>query len=150
MKFFTIDWWIGLQDFANDDPLPRFRKHLETIRERLPSGLLALQETVSLHDANLRLIDYSAQENSLILILDGVDGTGGLRQFTLRYYEVASFRTSADSERGLPGPYGYGDLGYDEPDITPDGKIEHRLLFSSGIELQMIFRNFELEWKDAT
>lgn len=149
MKFFTLDWWCGLQQPEGHDPIPAFQKHISTIRERIPEGLLALQETISLHDANLRSLDYSNQDNSLTLRLDGDDGAGGFRQFTIRYGEIASFKTVADPERGLPGPHGFGDVGYDEADITADGHFEHRLLFSSGIEIQIIFRGFELTFKDA-
>lgn len=149
MKFFTLAWWYGIQQLEFYDPVPEFQKHLSTIRERLPKGLLALQETVSLHDANLRSLDYSKQNNSLMLLLDGDDGSGGLRQFTLRYLDIVSFKTTADPTIGLPGPRRYGDLGYDEPDITVDGYFEHRLLFSSGIEMQVIFQDFKLEYKDT-
>ena len=118
MKFFTLDWWCGLQQLEDYDPVPEFQKHLSTIRERIPEGLLALQETISLHDARLRSLDYSSHNNSLTLQLDGDDGTGGSRQFMIRYSDVVSFKTIADPERGLPGPHGFGDLGYDEADIS--------------------------------
>lgn len=149
MKFFTLDWWRGIQHLENYDPVPDFQKHLSTIRERLPEGLLALQESISLHDANLLYFDYSNHNHSLTLQLDGDDGTGGVRHFTIRYVDVVSFKTLADPDRGLPGPHGFGDLGYDEADITPDGNFEHRLLFSTGIEMQIVFRGFNLSWNDA-
>lgn len=147
MKFFTIEWWCGLQ-VDEYDPLADYRKHFLTIRERLPKGLVALQESVSLHDAKLRELEYTSQQNSLTLCLDGYDGAGNLRQFKMRYSDVLSFRTFADPEVGLRGPHGYGDLGYDEADITVEGNYEHRLLFSTGIELQVVFREFDLNWKD--
>jgi hypothetical protein len=125
MKFFTLDWWCGLQQFENYDPVPGFQKHLRTIRDKLPQELLDLQETVSLHDANLRFLQYEQEHNTLQLQLDGDDGSGGLRHFVLRYLDVSVFRTLADPKIGLPGPHGYGDLGYDEADITSDGKLEH-------------------------
>jgi hypothetical protein len=153
MQFFTLDWWFGLQggarEFDNEDPMPRFREHLDAIRERLPRALLELHETVSLHDANLRILVYASQDNALTLVFDGYDGNGGFRRLTLRYSDVASFKSTDDPGRGLSGPPGYGDLGYDEPDIMPDGRIVHRLLFSSGIEMQVIFRELELSWKDG-
>lgn len=149
MKFFKLDWWCGLQQLEDYDPVPQFQKHLSTIRDRLPEGLLALQETISLHDAKLRSLDYSNHHSSLTLQLDGDDGAGGFRQFTIRYIEVVSFKTIADPDCGLRGPHGFGDLGYDEADITTDGNFEHRLLFSTGIEMQIVFRDFELKWKDA-
>ena len=149
MKFFTIGWWCALHRFANYDPLPDFRAHLATIRDRLPKDLLALQETISIHDARIRLFEYEYEINTLKIQLDGDDGAGGLRQFVMRYLHVSLFRTLADPELGLRGPNGYGVLGYDEADITIDGKLEHRLLFSTGIELQIVFRDFELDWHDA-
>jgi hypothetical protein len=149
MKFFMLDWWCGLQELKNYDPISEFQNHLSSIRERLPEGLLALQETISLHDANLRSLDYSHNQNSLTLQFDGDDGIGGLRKFKMHYTGIVSFRTIADPDRGLPGPHGFGDLGYDEADTTADGNLEHRLLFSTGIEMQIVFHDFELTWKDA-
>lgn len=146
MKFFTIQWWCGIQQGVDHDPVPAFQQHLATIRDRLPPDLLALQETVSLHDARLRKISYPATDQTLTMQLDGCNDTGGLRKFTLRYQEVQSFTTTANPKLGLPGPHGFGDLGYDEPDITSDGHFEHRLLFSSGIEMQIVFRDFELKY----
>ena len=65
MKFFTVDWWCGLQQFENPDPVLDFQKYLATIRDRLPEGLLALQETISLHDAKLRVLQYEHANNTL-------------------------------------------------------------------------------------
>ena len=149
MKFFTIEWWCGLQKFGDYDPSPEYQRHIATIRERLPKGLLALQESISIHDANLRLLEYDRQGNTLTLKLDSDDGAGGLRQFVMRYVDVTLFRTLSDPELGLPGPHGYGDLGYHEADITADDNFEHRLLFSTGIEFQIVFRDFELDWQDV-
>jgi hypothetical protein len=149
MKFFTMDWWCGLQVLESYDPLTDFQKHLTTIRDRVPTPLLALQETVSLLDARLRLLECDYDRKTLTMHFDGDNGAGDLRQFVLRYIDVSKFRTLADPEKGLPGPHGYGDLGYDEPDVTVDGEFEHRLLFSTGIEFEIVFGNLILEWNDA-
>ncbi|MES2788246.1 MAG: hypothetical protein V4719_01405 [Planctomycetota bacterium] len=149
MKFFTMEWWSGCQRLEFYDPMPDFQSHLDTIRDRLPPDLLALQETVSLHDANLCELDLDVGAGALEIQLNGDDGTGGLRRFTLQYSEVDSFRSIADRDIGLPGPHGYGDLGYNEADLTDTGMFEHRLLFSTGIELQIVFGNFSLEWEDC-
>ena len=148
MKFFTLEWWRGVQRLEFYDPIPAYQKHLSAIRDQLPIELLAIQETVSLHDAQLRLLEVSKGGNSLTLLLDGDDGFGGLRQFTIRYNEVVAFKIIPALTMSLPGPYGFGDVGYDEVDITPDGHFEHCLLFSSGIEMQTVFRNCRLEYKD--
>ncbi len=135
MRFFTPEWWCGIQDGdLSNDPAEDYRSYLATIRDRLPRGLLALQETVSLHDGRLRVLELSPSNATLLLRVDGDDGSGGLRRFTLRYSGVNSFRSIADPAIGLRGPHGYGDWGYDEVDVTEAGEFEHRILFSSGIE----------------
>lgn len=148
MKFFTLDWWLAVQSLEDHDPVPDFRKHLDTIRDRLPPGLLQLQESISLHDSHLREIAWDADSNLLTIRLTGSNEQGGARSFQLTYKQVQAYRSTADPEIGLGGPHGYGDLGYDEADITDDGLFEHRLLFSSGIEIQIHFRDFELTWSD--
>ncbi len=149
MKFFTMDWWRGFQDLEEYDPRPEFQVHLDTIRDRIPSDLLAIQETISLHDANLRALNLDVGAGTLEIKLHGHGDGGCLRHFILRYGEVNSFRSTADPEIGLNGPHGYGDLGYDEVDITEHGKFEHRILFSTGIEFQIVFGSFKLEWHDV-
>jgi hypothetical protein len=146
MRFFTLAWWCGTQDcnFA-DDPVEAYRAHLSTIRDRLPTALLALQESVSLHDGRLRSLDLSPSEGALKLVVDGDDGRGGLRRFTLRYGSVTHFGSTADPAIGLGGPHGYGDWGYDEADVNENGGFEHRILFSSGIEFVVRFTTFVLE-----
>ncbi len=145
MRFFTLEWWRGIQsgDFAKD-PFEEYHAYLAIIRDRLPPGLVALQETVSLHDGRLRVLDLSPSNATLVLEVDGDDGSGGLRRFTLRYRGVSSFRSIADPAIGLRGPHGYGDWGYDEADVTEAGQLEHRILFSSGIEFVVQFQDFEL------
>jgi hypothetical protein len=145
MRFFTPEWWCGIQGSdCTNNPAKNYHIYLATIRDRLPSGLLALQESVSLHDGHLRELVLTPSNASLSLFIDGDDGSGGARRFTLRYSGVTSFRSMADPELGLLGPHGYGDWGYDEADLAEDGQFEHRILFSSGIEIVVKFAGFEL------
>lgn len=145
VRFFTLEWWCGLQsgDLSNN-PADEYRSYLETIRDRLPPGLLALQESVSLHDGRLRELELSPSTGTLSLIIDSDDGSGGLRRHVLRYRSVTSFRSFADPDVGLAGPHGYGDWGYDEAAVTEAGEIVHRILFSSGVEFEVKFGDFEL------
>lgn len=145
MKFFTLEWWCGIQeDDLDNDPAANYLQYLATIRDKLPAGLVALQESVSLHDGNLRELMLSIPEATLSMIVDADDGTGGLRKFSLRYSGVSMFRSIADPETGLGGPHGYGDWGYDEADVTEAGELQHRILFSSGIEINVQFTGFDL------
>jgi len=149
MRFFTMDWWRGVSQLSDDAPSADSRAHLATIRDKLPAGLLALQESVSLHDSHIRRMRYDHNASTLDVMLDGEDDKCGARRFNLRYKDIVSIETTSDPEVGLPGPHGYGNLGYDEADITPDGQLEHRMLFSSGIEMRIVFADFELAWDDA-
>ena len=82
--------------------------------------------------------------------LDGSDARGGSRKFLLTYQQLQSFESTSDPNIGLGGPHGYGDLGYDEADISACGHLEHRMLFSSGIEFRILFACFKLTWQDQT
>ena len=48
-------------------------------------------------------------------------------------------------ESGLPGTFGFGDLGYDEIEILSSGEFQQRFLFSSGIELHVTFGGFSFK-----
>jgi len=144
-----MDWWTGIQKLDIKDSSYEYQVHLDAIRENIPKDLLMMQEAMPLHDARLREMDYTVTSKALNIRLDGDDGKGGLRQYYLRYSNVVSFYTSANPGKGLPGPHGYGDWGYDEVDVADDGRTEHRILFSSGIEFQTVFGEFKLSWNDT-
>lgn len=73
-----------------------------------------------------------------------LDSHTGDERFTLTYAGVERFESSADPAVGLRGPAGYGDLGCRESDALPSGAFEHRLLFSTGVEMAIVFRSFRL------
>lgn len=147
MKYFTIDWWAGIQEFDITDPSGDYAAYLTAIRDRLPKDLLALQESISLHDAHLRELHYSGEVGLLDIRLDGDDERGKLRRFHLQYSGVVSFGANSDPDKSLIGPGGFGDWGYDEADLAEDGRFEHRVLFSSGIELQIVFEGLTVSWE---
>ena len=139
MRFFTMVWWGG--DHKGDDPIPAYAVHLAAIRDRLPPDLLATQESFSLHDARLRELRLSLKDRSLRIALESYAGDEHL---TLIYSGVDRFDSFADPNVYLGGPGGYGDLGYCEVDVLPSGTFEHRILFSTGIELAVEFQGFQL------
>jgi hypothetical protein len=150
MKYFTIKWWQGEvrnQMAAND----KYCRYMESIESSLPSELKRLHWEVSLHDSHLRRLHFS--DGTLELRLDGerIDKgkySSGSRKFRLTYRDVRSLISTGDPKQGLAGPYGYGDLGYDEIEVLTAGLFEHRILFSSGIELQVRFADFTLYYDD--
>lgn len=150
MKFFTFHGWSGLQTpeaTACADPGRAYREHLSRIRERLPADLLRLEEDVSIHDARVDRLTLDPADALLTLELRGDDGKGGPRRFSLEYSGVRRFDSLTHKNRSLPGPGGYGDLGCWEIDLVRDG-FEHRLLFSSGIEIHIEFKGFRLDFSD--
>ena len=142
MRFFTLEWWGGFQTGNAGDPSADYGRLLNAIRGQLPPDLLALQETISLHDSRIREFVMLPAAASLRLTLDSYAGD---EKFTLTYTGVERLESTADPGTGLNGPHGYGDLGYDEADVLASGAFEHRLLFSTGIELAVVFRGFELQ-----
>jgi hypothetical protein len=140
VRFFTMAWWCGTQTGDAEARSAGYAAHLDTVRDRLPPDLLATQESVSLHDTRLR--ELRLAEGTLTL---GLDSHAGDERLTLTYTSVERFESVADPEVGLGGPAGYGDLGYCEVDALPGGAFEHRLLFSTGIELVVVFHGFRLQ-----
>ena len=144
LNFFTLAWWHGQVDDEAVDPCVTYREHFNRIEDRLPSAFVEFCKTISLHDSRLRVLRLDIAKQDLRMELTGDDGHGGLRQFTLAYLGVAALESNADPNNGLRGPYGYGDWGYDEADAHEGGLCEHRILFSSGIELRIWFRDFSI------
>ncbi len=142
MRFFTMSWWCGNQHLERTDPVAAYMVHLAAIKHRLPPDLLATQEEVSLHDTRLRHLRFDSSSGLLIIELESYSGD---ERLGLIYEDVESFESLADPAVGLLGPAGYGDLGYCEVDVQTDGVYEHRMLFSTGIELMVVFRRFRLK-----
>lgn len=154
MKYFTLQWWAA----ETGDRQPAFQAYytyLATVKPRLPVALRRLSEDVSLHDGRLRRLLFVAARNELAIDLDGYDFDRVRRshcaaKIGLAYRGVTSFESLADPEAGLAGPHGYGDLGYDEIEILASGLFQHRMLFSSGIELVVTFAGFTLTYEVAS
>lgn len=140
MRFLTMNWWAG------DDTADRgaeYEAHLERIWDRLPSSVQELSR-IPFHDTNLTRLTLSIPARELLLHME-LAGTKSGSNLLVRYRDVEQFNTTGGADEGLAGPGGYGDLGYDEVDITGAGRFIHRLLFSSGIELEITFGDVEIE-----
>jgi hypothetical protein len=142
LRFFTLAWWRGDDESGGDADAPAaYGLHLEAIRHRLPTDLIALEESGDLNDCRLTSFMLSAGAAVLRLQLETFDADALL---TLTYSGLTEFNGCTDLLGGVGGSVGLGDLGYGESDVLPDGLIEHRLLFSSGIEWVMTFRDLSL------
>lgn len=151
MKYFTLKWWEGKvkNPMAVND---KYCRYMDSVKASLPADLKQLHWDVSLHDSHLRQLKLMG--STLELQLDGErinkgKYSPGKRQFRLTYRDVRSLSSTASPKRGLGGPHGYGDLGYDEIEVISAGLFEQRILFSSGIELQIRFTDFSLWFRDV-
>jgi hypothetical protein len=146
MRFFTMDWWHDVQSGSAEDPSDAYERHLASLRP-FPNSVAQLQVLPSLHDAHVRRVDHLG--TSVGITLETWDDKGELVPIRLSYSKVESFTVTADAERSLPGPAGFGDLGYDEIDSPRSGVFEHRFLFSSGMELSVRFSDFSFSLEAA-
>ena len=151
MRYFTLDDWIADQDHSASVTKPpgeaaaAYASYLASIRSQLPLDLQQLLATTCLHDAALRQLEVDVGARRVMLVLDAgtVDMTEP-RRVRLIYEDALGLQTLSDPARALAGPRGYGDLGYDELEVLAPRTFEHRLLFSSGIELAVQFQDFRL------
>lgn len=149
MKYFTVDDWS--EGAATGGA---YQSYIQSIRSLLPEDLQVLTGaggSVSLNDGEIERLEMSIDTKSVTLVINGkwINGTVvGTRIFHLNYKDVASVTSQVDpAARGIHGG-GYGDHGFDEIEVLGDGLYEHRMLFSSGIELHIRFGDFFLDYKD--
>jgi hypothetical protein len=151
MKYFTLDGWIADQDLGAFDPesvnrpVREYKAYIESIRDRLPADLQNLLAQFSLHDGRLRSLTLDVAGRTAVVRFDAGDITMREgRDVSLHYGDVSVVESTSDPKRGLPGPHGYGDVGNDEIELFEDGGLEHRFLFSTGIQMRIRFRTFRL------
>ena len=152
MKYFTLDDWIRDQDLelVDTDHIVRtinaYKCYLESIKPRLPEDIRRLLNEYCIHDGILRDLQIDVQKATVIMSIGAGDITMKEgREISLHYSGVTNMRSTADPKRGFTGTKGYGDLGNDELELLENGLIEHRFLFSSGIQMLIRFRTFRLE-----
>ena len=146
MKFFTHQWWLDTQKGVFEDRHTAYADHVGRIRRRVPTDLLDLDG--KLHDATVTSIECNSDERWLTFFVDG-DREGELLQMRLTYHGVKGFTMTPNPDLGLLRTYGFGDLGYDEVDIDDTGALVHRLLFATGIEVEVRFNAFEYRENEA-
>ena len=151
MKYFTLDGWIGDQD-ADDDgtaaarAVKAYKAYLASVQSALPAHFKRLLAEFCIHDGRLRHMAVDLPAGMVVLRFDAGDVTMREgRDISFHYGGVDFLESTADPDRGLPGPHGYGDLGNDEIEVLDGGLLEHRLLFSTGVELTLRFRTFRVE-----
>ncbi|MBI3865000.1 MAG: hypothetical protein HY290_24260 [Planctomycetia bacterium] len=142
MRHFTMAWWYGVQKGLTAHPHDDYFAYVTALRTRVPPERLPALDALlglALHDSTLRHLRLEPAAATLHILLDN-RYTGA--RFTLAYTGVEQFTSEPDPVGGFSSQ-GYGDLGYDEVDLSPTGALVHRVLFASGIELEVVFKGFE-------
>jgi len=159
VKYFSIAYW-STYDPA-DDTERRYKSYVQSIRPQLPGPLQVFTGAggpVSLNDTRLHRVSVNLEKRRAEIELRGEIKDGSKPQpntsewsivacgIILRYEGVVAFSSRSDPEIGLAGPHGYGDHGFDEVELLAENLYEHRMLFSSGIEIAMRFTEFTAEY----
>jgi len=140
MKYLTFGWWSG--ECVDENAVKNYWNYFDSIKSSFPESIIKFTENISLHDSNLLELNHKVCEDKLQLLLNIFTNDDIRKKIVVNYNDLLDLKLSSDPEKGLGGPYGFGDLGYDEFDVEKDYFI-HRLLFSSGIEIIINFKKFE-------
>jgi len=153
MKYFTLAWWEANQDLKNprsgeiSRPIEDYKNYYASIKSNLPSRLVEFYDSHSFHDAVLLNLNLNIQRQELwieLLVTVFADKRRDEKPIRVQYLEMTSFASSAGlSNYCVAGPGGYGDLGYTEIEVLNADSFEHRMLFSSGIEITIQFKGFD-------
>ena len=150
MKYFTTKWWAGdVED--TDAVIASYARYIDSIRSRLTPDLRSLHDEVSLHDSKIRRFTVDVPSQTVSITLHGFTdpwspaGQTG-RRFDLRYEGVTTVESTND-RMWVSEAFDKSDLGYCEIELLPDGLWEHRMLFASGIEIAIRFRDLRLQYE---
>ncbi len=152
MKYFSIQYWSDYEQIS--DLRKSYRAYISSVETRLPTDLKSLTGgggNISLNDANIERFVMSVENASVSIMMNGkwIQGAvTGLRVFHLSYIGVTQVVSIVDPDVEGLSESGYGDHGFDELEVLENNLCEHRMLFSSGIELHIRFRDFFLDYKD--
>jgi hypothetical protein len=121
------------------------------VRSQLTPSLLALHDEISLHDSKVQKFTVDIPRKTVALTLHGFtdpwtpEGETG-RRFDLLYEDVTTVESDHDGD-WVSEAIDNSDLGYCEIELLPDGCWEHRMLFASGIELRVRFKELRLRYE---
>lgn len=153
MNYFSIECWSDYERITSIRTL--YSSYIDSVRSQLPESLKSLTGgggSISLNDANIKHLVISLDNSTLDIVMDGkwIQGVvTGLRVFHLSYAGVTQMASVIDPDVDGLSESGYGDHGFDEIEVLGNNLYEHRMLFSSGIELRIRFHDFHLYHSDV-
>jgi Protein of unknown function (DUF4085) len=141
MKYFTHEWWSS--DAPQEEKVEvfeRYRRYLASVAEKLPQELVRFESECTLHDAQVKKIFCSFHEKEVIIELLGWNrGFEHQIYYSLKLMGVIEFNQIMPQKEDVESEL--GDLGYWEIERVNSG-IEVHMLFASGAEFTVIFKEF--------
>lgn len=153
MNYFSIRCWSDYERIT--DIRKSYSSYINSVKAQLPESLKSLTGgggSISLNDANIKHLAVSLENSTMDIVMDGkwIQGVAtGLRVFHLSYIGVTQIVSVVDPDVDGLSESGYGDHGFDEIEVLENNLYEHRMLFSSGVELRTRFRDFRLNYNDV-
>ncbi len=127
MRWFTREWVDGdVTDEEQERRISAYEAHVAHVRPSLAHGAEQLLDAVNLHDALLRFWRYEPGVELLLEVVTG-DLQVGYEDVQLRYGSAEIDSDTAQVLESLRGRKGV-EMLYDEVDVTPDGRYEHRII----------------------
>ncbi|MBU2863335.1 hypothetical protein KO489_05725 [Reinekea forsetii] len=145
MKYFTSDWWAS--GCTDESVFERYSEYFQSISKLLPAGILELQNSHTLHDANVKNIECDFIENTVSIRFLGWD-TNFENQliYDLIFSSVTDFKQCLPQEEEVDVEL--GDLGYYEYEVIGE-VIQMRMLFATKAEFVLNFKGFEFSVQES-
>jgi len=143
VKYFTSEWWAtGCED---ESAFNDYNHYYSSIVHQLPEKLCIFNGEYTLHDSNIKDICSEFLENRVTISLQGWNQEFSEETcYILKFIDVVSFVQSLPKGGSVESEL--GDLGYVEFELFDIG-IEVRMLFVSGAEFTIKFKDFDFENK---
>lgn len=142
MKYFTDEWW-GNGCKEAKALFEQYEAYILSIQSALPSSLIRLHSTHTLHDSKVKWISADFEEQKVTVELSGWDiELTYPMHYTLYFKGVSTFEQDFPKQEYVE--LDLGDLGYWEIEKVSKG-IAVRMLFASSTEFRIVFQNFDFE-----
>ena len=144
MRWFTSEWASGeLTDEEWEGRRQAYATHLSAIEHELRNGAEELIASVYLHDA--QILNATTDGATFKLRVLAGDLQRGYERLSLVYEDAVT-----DGDVGSISDADVSEIIYDEVDLSPDSRFEHRLLLYPEGELCVRFRRLRVERQPAS
>lgn len=147
MKYFTKDWCFSkLDDQEIENRLKSYRDYIQDVYKKLPTVLRMLVEHINLHDGKIALVVFNSEKKELLI--RGVFGDLEVGYFfvSIKYLMVLNLDFNLLNSIFISDKL---DVLSDEIEYLGDSYFSHRMLFSIKKDIDIQFKDIELEIQNA-